>query len=516
MSSILTNNSSMVALQTLKGINKNLGMIQSEISTGKKVGDAKDNAAVWAISKVMESDVAGFKGISDSLALGTSTIAVARKASETVTNLLTEIKGKIVASQEQNVDRDKIQTDISALRDQIKSVTGGAQFNGLNLVKGTDDIKILSSLDRSNDGSVTASQITVSRQDLSTDAGKVGTGAVGSVTSYGGIATASAPTPAATGTTTAATGKTAELTFGVTGNANGNSYTVNVNGSSLTYTEADAANSTATSIGDFFTGAINALGLSGITATNTAGVVSIANTNAFTGVDVAVTSTAAANLSITAENGATVTKTAAKIEQRAETIDFSGTAKVAEGDSFKVTVGSKSYDYIAGKGESFKDVARGLKTAIDSAHTDGVKTSVSQDKTTGQWSLSVDDAAGGSTLALGVTTGGEASGGLFGLDNIDVRTNDGAESALTNVETMINSSIDASASFGSTQKRIEIQSSFVSDLSDALKSGIGSLVDADMEEASARLQALQVQQQLGVQALSIANQSPQSILSLFR
>jgi flagellin len=53
-------------------------------------------------------------------------------------------------------------------------------------------------------------------------------------------------------------------------------------------------------------------------------------------------------------------------------------------------------------------------------------------------------------------------------------------------------------------------------LTDSLKSGIGSLVDADMEAASARLQALQVQQQLGTQALSIANQAPQNILSLFR
>jgi flagellin len=49
-----------------------------------------------------------------------------------------------------------------------------------------------------------------------------------------------------------------------------------------------------------------------------------------------------------------------------------------------------------------------------------------------------------------------------------------------------------------------------------MKAGIGSLVDADMEEASARLQALQVQQQLSTQALSIANQQPQSLLSLFR
>jgi flagellin len=81
---------------------------------------------------------------------------------------------------------------------------------------------------------------------------------------------------------------------------------------------------------------------------------------------------------------------------------------------------------------------------------------------------------------------------------------------------MISTSIDAAASFGSAQNRIDIQSDFVSSLSASLKSGIGSMVDADMEETSARLQALQVQQQLGVQALSIANQSPQSILSLFR
>ena len=66
------------------------------------------------------------------------------------------------------------------------------------------------------------------------------------------------------------------------------------------------------------------------------------------------------------------------------------------------------------------------------------------------------------------------------------------------------------------QKRIDVQKDFVSNLVDSLRSGIGSMVDANMEEASARLQALQVQQQLGVQSLSIANQAPQNILSLFR
>ncbi|MDS0925346.1 flagellin [Rhodobacter capsulatus] len=81
---------------------------------------------------------------------------------------------------------------------------------------------------------------------------------------------------------------------------------------------------------------------------------------------------------------------------------------------------------------------------------------------------------------------------------------------------MINGAIDAAAAFGAVESRIESQATFVSDLGDALKTGIGALVDADMEEASARLQALQTQQQLGIQSLSIANQQPQSILSLFK
>ncbi len=170
MSSILTNNGAMVALQTLKSINSNLSDTQSLISTGKSVATAKDNSAVWAISKVMESDVKGFNAISDSLNLGSSTVAVARNAAETVTDLLTDIKGKIVAAQESNVDRSKIQTDITALTDQIKSVVGAAQFNGLNLVDGSQaaGVNILSSLDRNSSGGVSASNIAISSQNLST------------------------------------------------------------------------------------------------------------------------------------------------------------------------------------------------------------------------------------------------------------------------------------------------------------------------------------------------------------
>jgi len=108
------------------------------------------------------------------------------------------------------------------------------------------------------------------------------------------------------------------------------------------------------------------------------------------------------------------------------------------------------------------------------------------------------------------------AGGLGALSSIDVSTSAGATAALGNIEAMMQTAIDAAASFGSVQKRVDIQKDFVTQLTDSMKAGIGSLVDADMEEASARLQALQVQQQLSTQALSIANQQPQALLALFR
>lgn len=274
MSSILTNNSAMVALQTLKSINHNLGDTQKEISTGKSIASARDNSAIWAISKVMESDVSGFKAISSSLALGQSTVAVASAGASEIVDILKQMKEKVVAATGENVDHAKINADVTEMKAQITSIIGAAQFNGANLLNTAGgDISILSSLDRDAAGVVTASEIDV------------------------------------------------------------------------------------------------------------------------------------------------------------VSVDF----------------------------EAVLD----LTTVI------------------------ITDAAT-------------------------------AEASLDDMELLIQDAVDGAAALGASQTRIDSQSRFVSKLTDAMKSGIGSLVDADMEEASARLSALQVQQQLGVQALSIANQGAQSILSLFR
>lgn len=426
MSSILTNTSAMVALQTLKGINQNLEKTQSEISTGKSVSNARDNAAIWAISKVMESDVKGFKGISDSLSLGSSTIAVARSAAEQITDLLTEVKGKIVAAQEENVDRAKIQEDIVALRDQIGSIVGAAQFNGLNLlsnreggatvaqivgntgagagVKGSGTMNVLASLDRASSGTVTAAKIGASKGDLGSQALTWGAGtdlAAAAMTGMGAIA-------AGTSGTLVIAGETATVARGGNAVLAGDGYGIT--------------------------------GLTGITA---------------------------------------------------------------------------NIRYVARDGDTQADIAKGLIARINfEAEKAGVKISAELDGTAGVKITNNTTAA--ITTAAALSTAGRAGGGLALLAELDVSSDSGAAAALGAIEGLTQTAIKAASDFGTAQKRIDIQNEFVSNLVDSLKAGIGSQIDADMEEASARLQALQVQQQLGVQALSIANQAPQNILSLFR
>jgi flagellin len=160
------------------------------------------------------------------------------------------------------------------------------------------------------------------------------------------------------------------------------------------------------------------------------------------------------------------------------------------------------------EGDTNDELAEGLRNALTQGGLNGSDFTLAASG--GVLSITNNTNA---TTAISVTAA-RGEGGLAALATIDV-TSDPA-GALTDIEGLLQTSINAAASFGSSQKRIDIQSDFVGKLTDSLKTGIGAMVDTDMEEASARLQALQVQQQLATQALSIANQQPQGLLSLFR
>ncbi|MBY5458241.1 flagellin N-terminal helical domain-containing protein [Rhizobium leguminosarum] len=118
-----------------------------------------------------------------------------------------------------------------------------------------------------------------------------------------------------------------------------------------------------------------------------------------------------------------------------------------------------------------------------------------------------------STGILGTSNG--ATGSVYAMDITNFTLGE-IQSALTNVESALKAMTSAGAQLGSISKRIELQENFVSALSDSIDSGVGRLVDANMEEESSKLSALQTQQQLAVQSLSIANSSSQTILTLFR
>lgn len=125
------------------------------------------------------------------------------------------------------------------------------------------------------------------------------------------------------------------------------------------------------------------------------------------------------------------------------------------------------------------------------------------------------------TYAMFSTIDGTAgSGGILGdlmtiaLTNDD--TQDTIDGFMTTVQTAIDQLTDGAAALGALKTRIDLQDEFSSKLSDAIESGVSRLVDADMEEESAKLSALQTQQQLAIQSLSIANSSSQNLMSLFR
>ncbi|RWX77014.1 flagellin [Neorhizobium lilium] len=115
----------------------------------------------------------------------------------------------------------------------------------------------------------------------------------------------------------------------------------------------------------------------------------------------------------------------------------------------------------------------------------------------------------------GVTTGGILTDDVMSVNVTDITTNSLA-TQLSNVDGALAKMTKAGGALGALTTRIDLQTNYASKLSDAIDSGVSRLVDADMEEESAKLSALQTQQQLAVQSLSIANSSSQSILKLFQ
>jgi flagellin len=161
----------------------------------------------------------------------------------------------------------------------------------------------------------------------------------------------------------------------------------------------------------------------------------------------------------------------------------------------------------------FQALKRQITSIVNNASFDGTNI-LNASLTSGVNFLA--DADGSQSLTLGVEDLRMSSVNVTLTAAMDLTTATNAATALTALDASLNNVNAALARLGASAKRIEAHTVFITKLMDSLTGGVGNLVDADLAVESARLQALQVKQQLGTQALSIANQAPQVILNLFR
>lgn len=177
--------------------------------------------------------------------------------------------------------------------------------------------------------------------------------------------------------------------------------------------------------------------------------------------------------------------------------------------------------------------AQGQGIDLDAVQSELDALSANMQSVIDQSTFNGEDLVGGAATTQTVVTGVTRDGGTFAattldfdsvdlqaiqtaIDAIDVAGSTDLAADLQTAETQLAAAISAATDLGVAEKTIDDQMTFIDSLTDTLDSGVGKMVDADMEEEAARLQAYQVQQQLATQSLSIANQSPQNILSLFR
>lgn len=161
----------------------------------------------------------------------------------------------------------------------------------------------------------------------------------------------------------------------------------------------------------------------------------------------------------------------------------------------------------------FQGILKNLTQVLTSAVFDGANL-LDGSQAADMTFLADADAAQAITLSLQNLSLGGTINTLQPTD--DILTPANATAVLANLDTTMSAVNQAVGNIGTQAKQIDAHHSFVSKLTDVLETGVGNLVDADLAKESARLQALQVKQQLGAQALSIANGAPQIILSLFK
>ena len=140
MNSVNTNQGAMIALQNLNTTNKELGVVQNRINTGQKISSAKDNGAIWAIAQNQRAESASLNSVVSSLQRGQSVADVAMSAGTAISDILVQMKEKVLAATEAGLStasKQALSDEYTALRDQINTIANNATFDGVNLISAT-------------------------------------------------------------------------------------------------------------------------------------------------------------------------------------------------------------------------------------------------------------------------------------------------------------------------------------------------------------------------------------------
>jgi flagellin len=165
--SVNTNVGAMIALQNLNATNADLAMTQNRINTGKKVANAKDNGAIWAIAQNQRATSGALNAVKESLQRSASTVDVSIAGGETVSDLLLQMKEKALAASDSSLDaasRTALNEDFISLRDQIGKAVKNATFNGINMLDGSSGPPVTIAALADDTGT---SKLTVQAQDMS-------------------------------------------------------------------------------------------------------------------------------------------------------------------------------------------------------------------------------------------------------------------------------------------------------------------------------------------------------------
>lgn len=156
MNSVNTNQGAMIALQNLNTTNKELGVVQNRVNTGLKIANAKDNGAIWAIAQNQRAESTSLNAVVSSLQRGQSVADVAMSAGTAISDILVQMKEKVLAATEAGLStasKQALSDEYKSLRDQIDTIANNASFDGVNLISslGTNSssIKAIANADAS-------------------------------------------------------------------------------------------------------------------------------------------------------------------------------------------------------------------------------------------------------------------------------------------------------------------------------------------------------------------------------